>query len=105
MARALKPPPGLLESPWFTKKGMNDAGKAGTLGGGLLGEVRFSPMEASAWERASQLSGTQCGRLTFPPSPGGRSLLGHQVECLPGSEMETTLLTATPSLHHSQKLR
>lgn len=78
---------------------MNDAGKAGMLGGGLLGEVRFSPMEASAWERASQLSGTWCGRLTFPPSSGGRSLLSHLVECLPGSETETTLLRATPSLH------
>ena len=66
---------------------MDDAVKAEVLGGGLLAEVRSSPTEASAWERGLQLSGTQHGRLTFPPASGGRSLLGHPVECLQGSEM------------------
>ena len=84
---------------------MNDAVKAEVLGGGLLGEVQSSPMVASAWERGSQLSGTQCRRLTFPLSSGGRSLLGHPVECLQGSETETMLLRASPSLPHSQKQR
>ena len=109
-ALRLRPEPwnphqGSWKSCGFTKKGMNDAVKAEVLGGGLLGEVRSSPMVASAWERGSQLSGTQCRRLTFPLSSGGRSLLGHPVECLQGSETETMLLRASPSLPHSQKQR
>lgn len=84
---------------------MDDAVKAEVLGGGLLAEVRSSPTEASAWERGLQLSGTQHGRLTFSPASGGRSLLGHPVECLQGSETETMLLRASPSLRHSQEQR